>query len=301
MRLPADPRSRAAVLVVGGLVVLALLLRAVDALLPAPHGPASSSYATSPRGLAAYASLLERAGHPVRRVREPIADRRPRAAETLVVLAPGVMAPAEARAIGAWVRSGGRLVAGGGDASWLAQVVGGRPRIEAGAPGDRRVLAPVPETAGVTHVPSDGAGWGRPGSALPAIGPAGRPLLLTARSGRGSVALLADPSPLQNRLLGRADAAALGLALAGGRGRPVAFLETVHGYGQARGFAGLPERVKWLLAGLALAGLVALWAVGRRLGPPEDPERPLPPPRTEYVDALAAALVRAEHREQARS
>jgi hypothetical protein len=110
------------------------------------------------------------------------------------------------------------------------------------------------------------------------------------------VVLLADPGVLQNRRLAQADAAALGLALAGRPGRPVAFLETVHGYGVARGFAGLPDRVKWLLAGLALAALAAVWAVGRRLGPPEDPERPLPPPRAEYVDALAAALVRAEGR-----
>jgi hypothetical protein len=47
-------------------------------------------------------------------------------------------------------------------------------------------------------------------------------------------------------------------------------------------------------AGLALAALVALWGLGRRLGPPEDAERPLPPPRAEFVDALAAALERTK-------
>jgi Domain of unknown function (DUF4350) len=300
MRLPADPRARAAVLVVAALVGLGVLLRVIDALLPEPHGPTSSTYATSPQGLAAYASLLARAGHPVRQVRVPVADRRPRPGETLVVLDPGVVASGEARAIGDWVRAGGRLVAGGSDSSWLDSVLAQPPRLQEGAPVDRRVLAPVPETGGVTAVRSDGAGWRRAGAALPAIGPARLPLLLTARSGRGSVALLADPSVLQNRRLGQADAAALGLALAGGRGRPVAFLETVHGYGAARGFGGLPRRVKWLLLGLLLAGLAAVWAVGRRLGPPEDPERPLPPARVEYVDALAAALVRAEGRKRAK-
>jgi hypothetical protein len=299
MTLPADPRARAAVFIVGGLVALAVLLRVIDALLPEPHGPTSSSYATSPQGLAAYASLLARHGHPVRQVRVPVADRRPRPGETLVVLDPGVVAPGEARAIGDWVRSGGRLVAGGSDASWLDAVLSRPPDLDAGALVDRRVLAPVPETAGVSVVRSDGEGWSGAGAALPAIGPARRPLLVTARAGRGSVALLADPGVLQNRRLGQADAAALGLALAGGPGgRPVAFLETVHGYGTARGFGGLPTRVKWLLAGLALAALAAVWAVGRRLGPPEDPERPLPPPRVEYVDALAAALVRAEGRKR---
>jgi hypothetical protein len=285
------------VVIVAALVAFGVLLRIIDALLPEPHGPTSSSYATSPHGLAAYAALLSRHGHPVRQVRVPVADRRPRPGETLVVLDPGVMAPGEARAIGGWVRAGGRLLAGGSGAAWLDAVLARPPRLEAGAPVVRRVLAPVPETAGVSAVRSDGAGWSGAGPALPAIGPVRRPLLLTARAGRGSVALLADPSVLQNRRLGQADAAALGLALAGGPGgRPVAFLETVHGYGAARGLRGLPTRVKWLLAGLALAGLAAVWAVGRRLGPPEDPERPLPPPRVEYVDALAAALVRAEKR-----
>ena len=298
MTLPADPRARAAVFIVGGLVALAVLLRVIDALLPEPHGPTSSSYATSPHGLAAFASLLARHGHPVRQVRVPVADRRPRPGETLVVLDPGVVAPGEARAIGDWVRAGGRLLAGGSDASWLDAVLPRPPELAAGGPADRRVLAPVPETAGVDVVRSDGEGWRRPGAALPAIGPPGRPLLLTVRAGRGSVALLADPGVLQNRRLGQADAASLGLALAGWDRRPVAFLETVHGYGTARGFGGLPTRVKWLLAGLALAALAAVWAVGRRLGPPEDPERPLPPPRVEYVDALAAALVRAEGRKR---
>jgi hypothetical protein len=158
----------------------------------------------------------------------------------------------------------------------------------------RRTLVPVAETTGVTEVRSLGGGWHELGGALPVIGPADAPLLVTLGSGEGSVALLADATPLQNRALARADGAALGLALAGGAERPVAFLETVHGYGVARGFGGLPARVKWALIGLALTALVAIWAAGRRFGPSEDPETEAPPPRVAYVDALAAALVRAK-------
>ena len=91
-----------------------------------------------------------------------------------------------------------------------------------------------------------------------------------------------------------------GLALTGGARRRVAFLETVHGYGVSRGFGGLPTRVKWVLLGLALTTLVALWAAGRRFGPTEDPEEPPPPPRVEYVDALASALVRTKSDKEAR-
>ena len=68
----------------------------------------------------------------------------------------------------------------------------------------------------------------------------------------------------------------------------------MHGYGVSRGFGGLPTQVKWALLGLALTALIAVWAAGRRFGPPEDPEIEPPPPRVAYVDALAAALVRAK-------
>ena len=106
--------------------------------------------------------------------------------------------------------------------------------------------------------------------------------------------MLADVSPLQNRGLARADGAALGLALAGGAEEPVAFLETVHGYGVARGFGGLPANIQWAIIGLGLTALVAIWTVGRRFGPVEDPDAEPQPPRVAYVDALAAALVRAK-------
>ena len=109
--------------------------------------------------------------------------------------------------------------------------------------------------------------------------------------------LLADSSPLQNRLLGEADNAALALALSG-RG-PLTFVESVHGYGPARGLAALPARFGWALIGLALAALVFMVARGRRLGPPEPERRDLPPPRRAYVDALAATMARGRDREEA--
>ena len=76
----------------------------------------------------------------------------------------------------------------------------------------------------------------------------------------------------------------------------VAFLETVHGYGVSRGFGGLPTAVKWTLLGLLLTSLVAVWSAGRRFGPPEDPDTDPPPPRVEYVEALASALARTKEK-----
>jgi hypothetical protein len=124
----------------------------------------------------------------------------------------------------------------------------------------------------------------------------GGALLLVLTAGRGRIALLADTSPLQNRLLGEADNAALALALSG-RG-PLTFVESVHGYGPARGLAALPARFGWALIGLALAALVLMVARGRRLGPPEPERRDLPPPRRAYVDALAATMARGNAREE---
>jgi hypothetical protein len=118
-----------------------------------------------------------------------------------------------------------------------------------------------------------------------------------ARLGRGSVHLLADSSPLQNRLLGSGDNAAFGLALAGPRDRPVEFLETYHGYGAGSGLSALPLAWKLLLSGLGLAGLVYMVARGRRFGPPEEEGRSLAPPRREYVDALAAVVARSKRRD----
>ena len=71
---------------------------------------------------------------------------------------------------------------------------------------------PVAETAGVRRVvPRDGGGWRKLGAALPILGPKDAPLAVIARDGRGTVVLLADASPLQNRALGVADNAAFGL------------------------------------------------------------------------------------------
>ena len=124
-------------------------------------------------------------------------------------------------------------------------------------------------------------------------------LVAVRRAGRGTVVFLADSSPLQHRLLGTADDAAIGLALAGPRHRPVEFLESYHGYGTGTGLSALPLSWKLLLSGLGLAALVYMVARGRRFGPPEPEGRSLPPPRRDYVDSLAAVVARSKQRNAA--
>jgi hypothetical protein len=295
-------RVRIGVIVIAALAGFVVLLEVLERVSPAPEGPRSSSYATSPQGLAGYASVLQRAGHPIRRLRTSVTDDPPPTDATLIVLDPDVMEPDEAQAIGDWVRSGGRLVAGGaGDSGWLDEVIPHVPVWEPGGETEREPLLPVIETSDVEEVRAyEFGGWHELGNTLPVIGPADAPLVVTARSGEGSVALLADTSPLHNRALDQADNAMFGLNLVGGARKPVAFLETVHGYGASRGLGGLPTNVKWVLIGLALTTLVALWAAGRRFGPIEDSDESLPPPRIEYVDALASSLARTKPDKEAR-
>lgn len=284
-------RNRTTLALLGLLAGFVVALVAIDQLSPAPEGPPGSSYATTPFGAAAYASLLDRAGHPVRQLRTPITDREPRDGETLVILEPDVMEPDEAEAIRAWVEDGGRLVLGAsGGVAWIEQLLDAPPSWTTTETFDRKPLIPLADVDQIQAL--DRSGFRDLGPNLPMIGPADAPMAALTPLGRGTVILLADASPVSNRGLARADNAAFGLALAGDG--PVAFLETVHGYGVSRGFGGLPSEIKWALLGLMLTSLVALWVAGKRFGDPEAEDTEPPPPRVEYVDALAGSLARTK-------
>ena len=263
-----------------------------------PGGPTSSSYATAGDGLAAYAELLARHGHPVDRVRTSLDSAPLDPAATLVLADPGEVSEAEGRAIAAFVAAGGRLVAAGRDVERvLAGLPGGGPEWTDAGVRTGRPVVPAPEVAGVGTVESAGDGaWDNPGGTLPLLGDRDRLLATVASVGGGRVVALADASPLQNRLLARADNAAFGLAIAGG-GRPVAFAEAHHGYGRRTGLGAIPARWRWALAGGFLAAVVWMWSRGRRLGPPDDVAPSTPPPRRAYVDAMAGALARTRQRE----
>jgi hypothetical protein len=288
-------RTWIAVGALGGAIVLVnVALVLVRHYTADPGGPTSSSYATAPTGLAAYADLLAQNGHPVRQLRDRPARARLDPRSTVVLLDPGTVLRADARALRQFLDAGGRLVAGGAEEQqWLDDVLERPPAWSSAGLRSARPRARLPETAGVSRVQTAGEGtWSSTGGARPALGLRGRDLLVVSAVGRGRIALLADPSPLQNRLLAHADDAQLGLSLAGPASRPVAFVESVHGYGRASGLGAVPGRWWFALGGLVLAALLLMWARGRRLGPAEALERPLPPPRRQYVEALAALLER---------
>jgi len=298
--------GRLGVIAGGTLLGLAVLSSFVPGGGGQGGGSLSSSFSHRPEGASAWAELLTRFGRSVDRLRGDLDASRLDPAATVVVLDAPNLSEDEAEALGEFVRRGGHLVAGGdGAGGWLEAVVDEPP-----LPGDdgTRTAAPVgtppaPEVDGVRTVRAGRRGsWEEAGQLRPILAgeDGGTPVIaLAGPSGAGRVVALADTAPVQNRLLGSDDNAALALGLVGSPERTVFFAEGVHGYGDSEGLSALPRRWRLALAGLGLAAAVWLYARSRRLGPPEDEARPLPPPRWAYVDAVAGTLARTRRPHEA--
>ena len=285
----------------GAILALNLLLAGLRATTGGtPGGPTSSSYATGGDGDAALATLLSRAGHVVVRARTTPHAADLARTDTAVVLDPPFVLPADVRALRAFVRRGGRLVASPGDGDWLRHVFANGPVDGAKGIGKAYLLAPLPELSLVRTVRSAGQNaWAQARGTLPLVGDRRGSLVVAARPGAGRALLLADATPLQNDYLGRADNAQLALALVGPARRRVVFFESYHGYGRGSGLAAIPSSWQRALLLAAGASLLFMFARARRLGPPEEDVRPFAPARREYVDALATTLARTRDRRAA--
>jgi hypothetical protein len=286
--------ARIAIVVLGAIVGLNVLARFVSDSTGgsgSPSGRPSSAYGTQTDGLAAYADLLGHDGHRIVRTRGPLRATALDPSTTVVVLDPDTVSRDDADVLLTFLVNGGRLVIGGTDPAYFRALHDDPPHWQSGGPASwSQIDASLSPIAKI--VSTGNARFAGIGATHPLVGDASGALITEAPVGRGTIVFVADPSPLQNRLLATADNAALGLALVGEPGRTVVFPEGVHGYGPSRGIAAIPTGWKISLAGLALAGLVLMWARGHRLGPPEDTSRPLPPPRAAYVDAIGSTLSR---------
>lgn len=288
-----SPLSRG--LLIFGLFVIALNLTSVMGQFTGgnPSGRSSSSYATAPDGLAAYFELLRRDGHPAQHERSSPSEGTLNPSTTLFVIEPFEILPDDAAAIRRFVESGGRLVATEADVPWLSKLLDNPPELSGEGRERARMLTDI--YPGVQRLRFDGTrAWGRVGDSTAIVGEDGQVLVTTATLGSGEMVFLADASVVENRRLAEADNAAFGLSIAGESARPVVFLESVHGYGNKRGLAALPTRWKTALWGLLIAMLTWLVARGRRLGPPEDAARNLPPPRQLYVKSLATSVAKTK-------
>lgn len=260
---------RLIVAVVAAVVAVNLALALAEALAPGSSGPRSSSLATAPDGFAAWAQLAQRNGVRVVALRDALDEARLPPGATVVALDVPGLPRADARVLRRFADSGGHVVAGGErPGSWLGVFDGGL---------SWRPSGPRDAVAGARRLRTAGQGSWIDGGLLVR---------------RGTVSLVADASPLQNARLADADNAAFALDLAG-RG-PLVFAESAHGYDAATGPAALPAAAKWSLGLLLAAALLLMAARGRRFGPPEAQSRPLAPPRADYIDALASALMRTK-------
>lgn len=267
---------------------------------PTPSGPSSSSLATSKNGLAAYASLLARAGMPVTQRRLPLGDGLPvTPAAALFVLGTPELDDRESAAVQRFVDDGGLLVAGGVESTlWTNRIFSldleSVPLASDGSKGAtladaqstaRRITTPTGTGFDPEHLPVGSVALALSGDI---------PVAVRVPDGSGSLVLLSDVSMLDNSQLAQVDNAAFGLGLTGGR--PVVFAESVHGFGPRGGLRGLPERWRWALGFVLAATLAWMVSRARRNGPPEVPVRDLPPARREYVDALGVTLARVRRR-----
>jgi hypothetical protein len=111
LRERLSPGAAWSVAGVGVVLVFVLVGVVLSAIAPAPSGPALSSYATTARGLAAWAELLQRDGHSVRQIQRPLSSVRLPADATLVMLGgTRALTPADGHAVARFVQGGGRLV-----------------------------------------------------------------------------------------------------------------------------------------------------------------------------------------------
>jgi hypothetical protein len=258
-------------------------------------GPSSSSYSTEPTGAAAYAELLGRSGYRLERLRAPLGDVQLDPASTLVLLDAAPPSIDAEEDLERFVEEGGRLVVGGAASQWAHRLFEPPLQHAGGGPLTLRTLLPVGETSDVREVAAGGTGrFLDPGAGVAILGGDNVSSVVVAAIGEGRVVLLADASIVHNERLDHADNARFAVNLAGDPERTVIFIESVHGY-TSTGLSAIPSSWKWTLCGLVIAALVLMWARGRRLGPPEEPGRDLPPARLLYVQAVAGTLKRTRN------
>ena len=270
-----------------GAVFLSSLIAGQGGTDPRPSLPFGSSRATSQQGTSAFAGLLRLLGYEVGEALQPFADVAPDPESTVVVLGGTALSVEDRTALTAFVAAGGRLVidAGRGPSLSIAPLEPPRP----GEVGRR--LLPLAELSDVDAVDVFSASlWKDTGPAVPAIGTASA--VAVAVSDEGRVWHLSDARLVTNGAIGERDNAALAVALVGDPERRVVFAEYLHGLSTPTGLAALPERWRAALWLASLGAIVWLAAKARRLGPPEESSRSLPPPRAAYIDAVAGLLAR---------
>lgn len=272
-----------------------VLLQLVTAGSGDPDGrtaPPGSSYSTNGDGTKAYRQLLRVNDYDVSITRVGFSEVNPDPGSTVIVIGGAELPSEDQAALRGFASAGGRLIVSDQPLAALLGVDLETIRIETTT---LEPSFPHPVVTGIERVAApDRIAYREPGPLLAVIGSMETPSVGTVDIGTGSVWALADPSMVSNDALSADDNAALALSLAGPPVRPVVFAEYNHGYAPVGGFASLPGRWRVALWMAVIAGVVWMVSRGRRLGPPERRSRPLPPPRSAYVAAMATSLARTD-------
>ncbi len=304
-------RSRIAIGTLAAVLVLYVVAQLAGAVLggSTPSGPTSSSYATTPSGLAAYASLLRNYGHPVQRIRTPLSrtDLPPR---SVIILAdPSSTVRSEVPTLRRLLHVGDTIVLTGARTIPAIQALLGAARSPTWSPNGSQLYHPVSPSiraAGIHDVTTAGNGsWVYAHSTTPLLTSGAGYLAVAGQLGRGRLIMIADTSCLENQFLAQNDNAAFGLYLDGTSRSNIFFDEYLHGYGSGgsggttTGLSSLPVRWKWGLVLALVATLIWMWSRALRLGAPERLTRTMTPVRQRYVDAVAIEISRTHNPQEA--
>lgn len=272
-------------LIVAGNLLIIILGRWLD---PQTAGPFGSSFVTTEEGVGAWHDLLSELGRDTTRSRRPIAEASAPPDSTIVLVDPTEGLDAGyAGALVAHAEAGGRVVLVG--VANVARLFDLDLDLTSTTAGVEPVVGTL--TSGVSELRPRSDTRYSVGALEVIVGEPGAALVVRAIRGEGDLIVVSDPWLFSNVRIGDADNAVLAVRLTGGGG--VVFDEYVHGFGLDQGVTGLTETVVTFTVVGVVAALLAMWAIGKRLGPPEQRARALPPSRSDYLDAIGRSLEKA--------
>ncbi len=278
-----------------------------------PGGVSGSSYATIETGTRAWSELLEVNGYGVTRDRGRVTLpsispnrqtykngqgdlRLNRTTDTLVVL-DGALPFDEANEVREFINKGGRLITD--NPYVLEDMLGSRLQVD--YRGSKKLFPSDESVSGLEDISKITAS--QYGSLKMRANRDQRILLESKgyvagaaifRLGQGDVIAIPNSPIVSNELITQEDNALFSLRIAGNTQSSVTFIEGVHGYNEANGFAGMPLNWRIAIVGLFVAFVIFATSKGRRFGVGEQTDRNLGPRRIYFAHALAQALKRTK-------
>lgn len=303
--------------VIAGAIALVLILAlafARNAREQAAVPSSPSSYDTGRYGYAAFYDLLRAEHLDVGRFERDHHFLRESAIATLIFAqspfdaltrrATGVSRN-DVLALKIWVQEGGRLVV-------LAPPYGGELDSLVGIPASRArrkkatvayPFAALPETRGVAAVAGSfeaDFAWDASRKALPLLAVRSGIVAMTYPLGRGRVTVLTDPMVFANENLARAGNARFAVQVLGAHPGPIAFDETIHGFGASQSlWDALPQAARIGAVMAAFALLIALLGTLIRFAPPVPAAREEERDSSAYITSMANLLARAQAKRKA--